>query len=164
MIGIESLVKPNHIKSLIRPVPGKFDAGAIFTVRIKHIAIHTHDPEKTVEFYKKVFGLEESGLAGSGVYLSDGYINLAILKSNDNGTSESPRETPGYSGIDHLGFQVDNLEQTTTELEKQGAVPTNQRIDMIHSEGFHARSYYKIKYRAPDDQIIDVTESGWIGT
>ena len=132
--------------------------------RIKHIAIRTHDPEKTAEFYKKVFGLEEVGLARSGVYLSDGYINLAILKSNDKGTGESPRENPGYSGIDHLGFQVDNLEGTTTELEKQGAVPTNQRIDMIHAEGSDAHSYYEIKYRGPDDQIIDVTESGWIGT
>jgi hypothetical protein len=66
-----------------------------------------------------MFGLEEVGLARSGVYLLDGYINLARLKSNENVTSESPRETPGYPGIDHLGFQVDNLEETTTELEKQ---------------------------------------------
>ena len=57
--------------------------------RIKHIAIRTPDPEKTAAFYKKVFGLEEVGLARSGVYLSDGYINLAILKSNDGGTGRA---------------------------------------------------------------------------
>ena len=51
--------------------------------RIKHIAIRTPDPEKTAAFYKEVFGLEEVGLARAGVYLSDGYINLAILKSKD---------------------------------------------------------------------------------
>ena len=132
--------------------------------RIKHIAIRSHDPISTAEFYKQVFGLEEVGLARSGVYLSDGYINLAVLQSNDTGTNESSREMPGYSGIDHLGFQVDNLEETTRELEEQGASPTNQRIDMIHSDGTDARSYYEIKYRGPDNQIIDVTESGWIGT
>ena len=132
--------------------------------KIKHIAIRSHDPVATAEFYKKVFGLEEVGLARSGVYLSDGYINLAILQSNDTGTNESPREIRGYSGIDHLGFQVDNLEETTRELEEQGALPTNQRIDMIHSDDTDARSYYEIKYRGPDNQIIDVTESGWIGT
>ena len=125
--------------------------------RIKPIAIRSHDPIATAEFYKQVFGLEEVGLARSGVYLSDGYINLAVLQSNDTGTNESPREIPGYSGIDHLGFQVDNLEE-------QGASPTNQRIDMIHSDDTDARSYYEIKYRGPDNQIIDVTESGWIGT
>ena len=125
--------------------------------RIKHIAIPSHDLIATAEFYRQVFGLEEVGLARSGVYLSDGYINLAVLQSNDSGTNESPRGMPGYSGIDHLGFQGDNLEE-------QGASPTNQRIDMIHSDDTDARSYYEIKYRGPDNQIIDVTESGWVGT
>ena len=45
--------------------------------KIKHIAIRTPDPENTAAFYKAVFELEEVGQAGSGVYLSDGYINLA---------------------------------------------------------------------------------------
>ncbi len=40
--------------------------------KIKHIAIRTPDPEKTADFYKKVFDMEEVGKAGSGVYLSDG--------------------------------------------------------------------------------------------
>ncbi len=51
--------------------------------RIKHIAIRTPDPEKTAAFYKDVFGLKEVGQARTGFYLSDGYINLAILKSRD---------------------------------------------------------------------------------
>lgn len=60
--------------------------------KIKHIAIRTPDPEKTAAFYKKVFGLEEAGKARSGVYLTDGYINLAILKSSDQGNGESVRD------------------------------------------------------------------------
>ena len=133
-------------------------------VRIKHIAIRTPDPEKTAAFYKEVFGLEEVGLARSGYYLSDGYINLAILKSSDEGSGESPRDVPGYAGIDHLGFQVDNLEEICQKLEEAGARATNQRVDMVHPAGSEARSYYELKYRGPDSQIIDVTESGWIGT
>ena len=66
------------------------------------------------------------------------------------------------SGIGHLGFQVDKLGKPTAELEKQRAVPTNQRFNIIHSEGSQAASYYEIKYRGPDEQIIDVAESGWI--
>ena len=58
------------------------------------------------------------GLARSEVYPLDGKIDFTVLKSNDNGTSESPKETPEYSGIDQLGFRVDNLEETTTEFEK----------------------------------------------
>lgn len=132
-------------------------------VRIKHIAIRTPDPEKTATFYKEVFGLEEVGLARSGYYLSDGHINLAILKSSNEGTGESPRDVPGYAGIDHLGFQVDNLEEVCQKLEDAGARATNQRVDMVHPSGSEARSYYELKYRGPDSQIIDVTESGWIG-
>jgi glyoxylase I family protein len=133
-------------------------------VRIKHIAIRSPDPEKTAAFYKEVFGLEEVGLARSGYYLSDGYINLAILKSSDEGTGDSPREVPGYAGIDHLGFQVDNLEEICQKLENAGARATNQRVDMVHPSGTQAQSYYELKYRGPDSQIIDITESGWIGT
>ena len=77
--------------------------------KIKHIAIRTPDPEKTAAFYKSVFDLEEVGKAGAGVYLSDGYINLAILKSNDQGNGESARDVAGYAGIDHLGFVVDDV-------------------------------------------------------
>ncbi len=132
--------------------------------RIKHIAIRTSDPAKTAAFYREVFGLEEVGLARSGFYLSDGYINLAILHSNDEAIGSSPRDAAGYSGIDHLGFEVENLTEICEKLEGAGAHPTNQRIDMVHPSGSDAVSYYELKYRGPDDQVIDVTESGWIVT
>ncbi len=89
--------------------------------RIKHIAIRTPDPEKTAAFYKEVFGLQEVGQARAGYYLSDGYINLAILKSSDRGAGESPRDVPGYAGIDHLGFLVDSVDETCSKLEAAGA-------------------------------------------
>lgn len=132
--------------------------------RIKHIAIRTSDPAKTAAFYKEVFGLEEVGLARSGFYLSDGYINLAILHSNDEAVGSSPRDAAGYAGIDHLGFEVENLTEICEKLEDAGAHATNQRIDMVHPSGSDAVSYYELKYRGPDDQVIDVTESGWIVT
>lgn len=132
--------------------------------RIKHIAIRTSDLARTAAFYKEVFGLEEVGLARAGYYLSDGYINLAILKSNADPIGDSPRDVAGYAGIDHLGFQVEDLAEVTQKLEAAGARPTNQRIDMVHGEGANAHSYYEVKYRGPDDQVIDITESGWIGT
>ena len=132
--------------------------------RIKHIAIRTPDPDKTAAFYKKVFGLEEVGQAGAGVYLSDGYINLAILKSREQGAGESPRDVPGYAGIDHLGFQVDNADETCASLEAEGATAMIERVHAHRAPATGPRSYYEIKYRGPDNQVIDITESGWIGT
>jgi catechol 2,3-dioxygenase-like lactoylglutathione lyase family enzyme len=132
--------------------------------RIKHIAIRTPDPEKTAAFYKEVFGLQEVGQAGAGVYLSDGYINLAILKSSEQGSGESPRDVPGYAGIDHLGFQVDDVDDTCQKLEAAGATAMIPRTDVRHAPATGPRSFYEIKYRGPDKQVIDITALGWIGT
>ena len=131
--------------------------------KIKHIAIRTPDPEKTAAFYKSVFDLEEVGKAGAGVYLSDGYINLAILKSNDQGNGESARDVAGYAGIDHLGFVVDDVEATGKKLEEEGAKPMG-RLDLGHPQPAGGQSYYEIKYRGPDSQVIDISGAGWIGT
>jgi len=133
-------------------------------VRIKHIAIRTPDPDKTAAFYKDVLGLEEVGRARQGYYLSDGYINLAILKSRDEGTGESPRDEAGYAGIHHLGFLVDDVDGMCRKLEEAGAKPMTNRTDVSHAPASGARSYYEIKYRGPDAQEFDVTASGWIGT
>ena len=52
--------------------------------KLRHIAVHTPDPEKTAEFYKRVFDMVEVGRTDSpiakGVYLSDGTINMAVLR------------------------------------------------------------------------------------
>jgi catechol 2,3-dioxygenase-like lactoylglutathione lyase family enzyme len=136
----------------------------VIMAKIKHIAIRTPDPQKTAAFYKEVFGLEEVGLAGAGYYLTDGHINLAILKSNDRGTGETPRDVPGYAGIDHLGFLVEDVDATCKKLEEAGAKPTMNRVDLSHASASGPRSYYEIKYRGPDGQVLDITETGWIGT
>jgi catechol 2,3-dioxygenase-like lactoylglutathione lyase family enzyme len=133
-------------------------------VKIKHIAIRTPDPEKTAAFYKDVFGLQEVGQARAGYYLSDGYLNLAILKSREEGSGESPRDEAGYAGIHHLGFMVDDVGEICQKLDAAGATPMTGRADLRHAPAAGARSYYEIKYRGPDGQEFDVTESGWIGT
>ena len=130
--------------------------------RIKHIAIRTPDPEKTAAFYKDVFGLKEVGQARTGFYLSDGYINLAILKSKDESTGESPRDEAAYAGVHHFGFMVDDVDETCRKLEAAGAKPMTNRTDPKHAPATGARSYYEIKFRGPDSQEFDVTESGWI--
>ena len=131
--------------------------------KVKHIAIRTPDPEKTAAFYKSVFDLTEVGKAGVGVYLSDGHINLAILKSNEEGNGESVRDVAGYAGIDHLGFVVDDVEATSKKLEEEGASPMG-RLDLGHQQASGGRSYYEIKFRGPDSQVIDISGAGWVGT
>lgn len=107
--------------------------------------------------------MEEVGKAGSGLYLSDGYINLAILRSIDEGSGESVRDVAGYAGIDHLGFMVEDMDDIQARLEAEGARAMNMRIN-VGGHGGGGQGYYEEKYRGPDEQVIDVSGSGWIGT
>ena len=44
--------------------------------RIRHIAINVQDREKTAEYYKRIFGMEEKYRGPGGtIYLSDGHIS-----------------------------------------------------------------------------------------
>ena len=48
--------------------------------KIKHIALTTENPGDVAEFYKNAFDMEKIRRSYNGaVFLSDGYINLAIL-------------------------------------------------------------------------------------
>ena len=51
--------------------------------RLRHFAICVSDIEAAAKFYQEVFGLERVGQEtlsiGSGIYLSDGVVNLALL-------------------------------------------------------------------------------------
>ena len=52
--------------------------------RLRHIALSVPDPETTAQFYEKAFGMKRIGTLdhnqASGIYLSDGVINMAVLK------------------------------------------------------------------------------------
>ncbi len=78
--------------------------------RIRHIAIGTRDPEATARFYIEGLGLKQVGKVNTptseGYYLSDGHVNLAILKFkyDDPATTEG---APKYTGLHHFGFEVE---------------------------------------------------------
>src|ERR1043166_6871726 len=52
--------------------------------KLRHIAITVPDPEKAAKFYMEAFGLKRVGetdwAGASGVYLSDGVVNIALLR------------------------------------------------------------------------------------
>ncbi|MDZ4347023.1 MAG: VOC family protein [Candidatus Binatia bacterium] len=137
-------------------------------VKIKHIAIATQDPDKTAKFYIEVFGLREIAKINSpgalGYHLTDGDINLAILKFKNDQTAGVP-EGKEYSGLHHLGFEVDNLADTEKRLAAAGA-PLRDDINEALGlrKGLPAHINVEVKYSAPDGVIIDVSETGWAGT
>ena len=126
--------------------------------RIKHIAIRTHDPEKTAAFYREAFGLAQVGRGKNGVYLSDGHINLAILSMRPAAKGETMK-----LGLDHLGFQVESVEETVNRVKKLGGEALTEAVNIPPARPGAPQSYFEIKCVGPDDQVIDVANGGWVG-
>ena len=131
--------------------------------RIRHIAIATQDPETTAQFYIEGLGLKEVGKVNSptaeGYYLSDGHVNLAILKFK----YDDPATTEGalrYTGLHHLGVEIENMEQARARIEKAGAV----HRPYPGTEEMAKRGNVEVKFTGPDGVTIDLSEHGWLGT
>ncbi len=100
--------------------------------KIRHLAIKTKDPARLAKFYEEVFGLKVIHTERSGaVYMSDGYLTLALLRNRGEATP---------SGINHFGFQVDNL----GEVEKKD--PDGNLFDIS------AHGYDDIEFAADRDE------------
>lgn len=136
--------------------------------QIKHIAIATQDAAKTAKFYKEVFGLREiaklDGPNAKGFYLSDGNINFAILDFQNDQVAGAERGKE-YSGIHHIGFEVESLEEIAERLEAAQSQPREDINDALHlGMDAQAGGNVEVKYSGPDGVIIDVSQTGWVGT
>ena len=138
--------------------------------RIKHIAITTQDVDATAKFYIEGLGLKEVGKVDSpnakGYYLSDGFVNLAILNFI-NPAAAGPEFGVEYSGIHHIGFEVEDLAETTAKLESIGSEPRddiNQALG-LNMGGAPARTLQR-RDQVPRPRQRDLRRfgDGWIGT
>ena len=131
--------------------------------RVKHIAIATNDPDTTARFYIDGLGLKEVGKVDNdiaeGYYLSDGYINIAILKWRQEEAAVT-EGSPRYAGIHHLGFEVGALGPAQEQVERAGAVPSpNNKLGM---EEAAAEKNVEMKFFGPDQVMVDLSEQGWV--
>ena len=136
--------------------------------KIRHIALSTQDVDGTAKFYMDVFGMKQVGKVDSpgakGYYLSDGDLNLAILQFKNDQVAGVERGKD-WSGIHHIGFQVDNLEEIGEKLKAAGSErreDINEALGVGH--GKQVGGNVEVKYRGPDNIVVDVSESGWVGT
>ena len=126
--------------------------------QIKHIAIRTHDIEKTAAFYKQAFDLEEVGAGKNGVYLTDGHLNIAILSLRPAAEGETMK-----LGVDHIGFAVDDVNAAVARVKSVGGKALNEHNVVDRADSGKAQSYFEVKCVGPDDQVIDVSNAGWVG-
>ena len=137
--------------------------------KIKHITIATQNPDETAGYYRQVFELETVGRVDNenaeGYYLSDGDVNLAILRFKSETVAGEEFGTE-YAGIHHIGFQVDDMDATDARLRSANSLPRSD-INTALKAGMgtgHGGRNVELKYTGPDGVMIDVSQSGWVGT
>jgi methylmalonyl-CoA/ethylmalonyl-CoA epimerase len=129
--------------------------------KIRHIAITAEDPFETAELFKKALGLQEISRGDSElareVYLTDGYINLAIVCWKR--TRETPNPYPDGYGLDHFGVQVENLESAEALARKAGAV--SQPPPPVDLSKLAGNTLYFEKKLALAGVKFDLSGHGW---
>jgi catechol 2,3-dioxygenase-like lactoylglutathione lyase family enzyme len=111
--------------------------------RIRHLAIVTANRERLVNFYTKAFGMKVVEGVGPAIYLSDGYMNLAIIQKR-----------PHYrEGLYHYGYQVDSIEELRAVCKELGAATE------IEKRPPNREAEYRV--HDPDGTPIDLSEHGW---
>jgi catechol 2,3-dioxygenase-like lactoylglutathione lyase family enzyme len=121
--------------------------------KIRHIAICSKDTRKLADFYVNTFGMTEvmsqspqddlGPTDQRAIYVSDGYINLAILPARQ-----------GVEGINHFGFQVEDPEEIA-RLGKDSGSQTG--IAPRPRDG----RYAEFRIHDPVGTGIDLAKAGW---
>jgi catechol 2,3-dioxygenase-like lactoylglutathione lyase family enzyme len=112
--------------------------------KIRHLAIKTKNPARLAEFYAEVFDMKVINQEKSGaIYMSDGYLTLAILRNRGEATP---------SGINHFGFQVDDLADIEQRLSKFEE-PMTARPS--------TRPYAEHRAMDPDGNLFDISVHGY---
>ncbi len=130
--------------------------------KIRHIALTTENPGEVAEFYKAAFDLEEIRRSDNGaVFLSDGYINLAILNWKTEKDADVGPNGPNYNGIHHLGFEVDDLDQACEQLNKVNGQQLNSREGLDAAMAAGGPANFEMKWAGPNGVVIDISHTGW---
>ena len=106
--------------------------------KLRHIALIVPDPEKAAKFFEEAFDMKVAGKARRGLYVSDGTVNVALLK----------QEGDEKVGIYHFGMWVDDLDEAEKKVVGAGGKYLAGRPDQS-APGATAHSYYEAKYKDP---------------
>lgn len=123
--------------------------------KVHHIAIICSDYKKSLDFYKNVLGLKVL----SENYRVDRQSYKTDLALNDNYVIElfsfpdPPKRltNPEASGLRHLAFEVDNLDESIKELDRHDINHEEIRIDEFTSKRF-------LFFKDPDGLPIELYE------
>lgn len=112
--------------------------------KIRHLAIKTKDPKRLEKFYAEVFDMKTIHSEENGaIYMSDGYLTLALLRNRGEATP---------SGINHFGFDVDDVDDVEQRLAK-----FDEPLTVRPSN----RPFAEHRAMDPDGNLFDVSVHGY---
>ena len=123
--------------------------------KLRHIAITVNDLEKSAAFYEEVFGLKRHSWNEVAISMSDGVVNLTLLKFRSDEQAGDARGKD-FVGLHHIGFVVDDLEAIGSEIEKHGGTFHRAPTPEMAAE---------TKYRDPNGVVFDISkpDHAWAG-
>jgi hypothetical protein len=89
-----------------------------------------------------------------GVFLSDGTLNMAILKFKTDQLGKGL----DYRGIHHFGVLVEDVDEFSKRLESLGAEHYVDRNQVDPQAG-----YFEKKFYGPERVLFDIAEHTWAG-
>lgn len=120
--------------------------------RIVHLALKVEDLERTTEFYKKVFGFKEMNTEKvrdhTSRHLSDGVIDVALIKYDAGTASAESRASGEGPCIHHFAVEVDNVDAATKQVKSYGC-------EIISDPGV-----IPVKFRAPGGTVCELVPKG----
>jgi catechol 2,3-dioxygenase-like lactoylglutathione lyase family enzyme len=127
--------------------------------KLRHVALSVDDPDAAAKFYEQAFDMKRVRESKFGVMMSDGTVSLALLNLRVNDNAPDARGAD-FVGIHHLGFLVDDIDETCESVEDAGGEYHGQ----VKSVGKGPK--YERKYRDPTGVVLDVAtiehaEASW---
>ncbi len=131
--------------------------------KLRHIALATEDPDATAQFYVDVFGFDRvrqtTGEWGYGHILTDGTINMAVLRFTDPAAA-GVEKGAAFVGLHHLGIEVDDIEGTVGRVKAAGGVERpdiNEALGVKHT----TETRGELKFEGPNGVIFDLGLPGF---
>ena len=92
--------------------------------RLDNVGIAVRDIRRAVSFYTEILGFVGQAGASDGL-VTLGDVSLYLFQTQAPEAAVPPRTTDLYNnplGIDHVAFEVDDIEQAARRLEAAGVV------------------------------------------
>jgi catechol 2,3-dioxygenase-like lactoylglutathione lyase family enzyme len=127
----------------IRGLPMSRQEDAVTSPQLVHIAVRTQDPAGLAAFYEQVFEMKIVRTGRGAVDLCDGRVFLAL----------NPPSHSGWTGLEHFGFLVKDVEALGTPLRQAGASEIKARPA--------GRSFTDWRVHDPEGNPIDLSARGY---